>query len=302
MGGTTLDQVAACLSDGKEQTDLSTGEVRAFGRVGNLQVSVCSGGLFVVGSLPKYLHGNNIYPLDRHATEEAITKLQDTLHTKMSEARVTELEFGGNFWMKHPVSQYLDRMGAMPRLLQCRFPPATLYYKHGGKNKPKEICFYDKGAEEKAKGMTLPKGFEEANWLRYELRYKGRLPHNIGFPKVEAATLFQKDFYRLMVQRYQDFYFSIQKINQIKTNIMDEIKTVRDAKDVFIARLISQSTTNQIAAFLEELKEAHVFADSKYYTRLKQDLQRISRKANVTETDTLIRELDDDVRNVSCYV
>lgn len=37
---------------------------------------------------------------------------------------------------------------------------------------------------------------------------------------------------------------------------MSEIKTVSDAFNVLVARLISQSDQTQITAFLEELKEA----------------------------------------------
>lgn len=50
---------------------------------------------------------------------------------------------------------------------------------------------------------------------------------------------------------------------------MSEIKTVSDAFDVLVARLINQSDQTQIATFMEELKEAKVFDDRKSYTRLK---------------------------------
>ncbi len=302
MGGTTPNQVAAFLTDGKEQTDIATGEVKAKGRLSNLQISVCPNSVFVVGSLSKFLYGNNIYTLDRHSTQEALTKLQDTLHLKLNEAKVIGLEFGTNFLMQHPVNKYLDKMGALSRFLQCRFASTSLYYIPRGKKKYRVLCFYDKGAEEKAKGMTLPKRYEEANWLRYEIRYEGRLSYYTGFPKVEASTLTTQEFYRLMVEKWQDFYFSVSKINQIKTNIMEEIKTVKDAREVFFARLLNQSDPKQIGEFVDELKECHVFTDKKYYTRLKRDIQKISNKASVTETDELIKELDDDIRNVGYYL
>lgn len=300
MGGTTPNQVAAFLTDGKEQTDMTTGEVKAMGRLSNLQISVCPNGVFIVGSLSKFLYGNNICTLDRHSTKEALTKLQDTLHLELNEAKVLGLEFGTNFLMQHPVNKYLDKMGELSRHLQCRLD-STLYYRPRGKKKYRVLCFYDKGAEEKAKGMTLPKRHEDANWLRYEIRYEGRLSRYIGFPNVEASTLTTQEFYRLMVKKWQDFYFNISKINQIKTNIMEKIKTVKDAREVFFARLLSQSDPKQIGEFVDELKECHVFADKKYYTRLKSDIQKISNKASVTETDELIKELDDDIKNVGYY-
>lgn len=81
-----------------------------------------------------------------------------------------------------------------------------------------------------------------------------------------------------MVKRYQESYFAISKNNQIKTDVMDEIKTVSDAFDVFVARLISQSDQTQIAGFLEELKEAKVFDDRKCYSRLKRRYRKLPQK------------------------
>ena len=302
MAGTTPQQIAMLLDEAKEQTDLTTGEVKTFGYLDGLKVSVFVGGVSVLGSLPKYLHGNNIYPLDRHTTGEAINKLQDGLHLYLDEAQVTELEFGTTFLMQYPVSMYLEKLGDVPRLARCPLTASTLYYKHRGKEQPKCLCFYDKGAEEKQKGLILPKGLDGANLLRYELRYKGRLPHQIGCPKVEASTLTTPDFYRLMVEKYQAFYNSIIKLNQVKTDVMAEIKTVNDAFEVFIARLISQSNQDQISGFMDELKEAQVFADRKCYTRLKNKIQDVSTKAGVTVTDELMKELNDEVKNVGAYV
>ena len=83
---------------------------------------------------------------------------------------------------------------------------------------------------------------------------------------------------------------------------MSEIKTVSDAFNVFVARLLSNSNQNQIGGFLDELKQAGVFDDRKNYSRLKKKIQEISTKANITISDDLIRELDDEVKNCGAYV
>ena len=83
---------------------------------------------------------------------------------------------------------------------------------------------------------------------------------------------------------------------------MNEIKTVSDAFKVFIARLINQSSNTQISSFLEELKEAKVFEDRKNYSRLKKKIQEVSTKADITVSDDLIKELDDEIKNISAYV
>ena len=261
------------LDQAKEQTDLKTGEVKTFGSLEGLKVSIFIGGLSVVGSLPKYLYGSNVYPLDRHTTALAIAKLSDALHLQAVEASVTGLEFGTNFLMMHQVPDYLAKLGNMPRLSRYHFEPSTLYYKGTGKQQPKTFVFYDKLADAKAKGMECPDNLRGANLLRYEMRFDGRLPLQLGVPEVKASTLYQTPFYRMMVKRYQDSYFSITKLNQLKTNVMSEIKTVTDAFNVFVARLISQTDQTQIGGFLYELKEAGVFDDRKNYSRLKKKIQ-----------------------------
>lgn len=83
---------------------------------------------------------------------------------------------------------------------------------------------------------------------------------------------------------------------------MNEIKTVSDAFNVLVARLINQSDKTQITEFLEELKEAKTFEDRKSYTRLKKKIQDVTTKADISVTDELIKELDNEVKNVGAYI
>ena len=294
--------VGRFLDKAKDRIDHETGEVCTYGCLDGLKVSIYAGGISVIGSLAKYLYPNNIYPLDRHSAAQAVEKLSDSLHLPMSDAKVTGLEFGRAFVMKHPVESYLSKLGDMPKLLRYHFDVGTLYYKSRGRQQPKVYAFYDKKADAAAKGMVLPVGFEDANLLRYEMRLNGRLSQQVGVQDIKASTLYDSGFYRLMVKRYQDGYFSISKLNQVKTDVMSEIKTVSDAFDVLVARLINQSGQRQISGFLEELKEAAVFEDRKNYTRLKNKIQRVAAKAGVSVSDELIGELDDEIKNVGAYV
>lgn len=81
-----------------------------------------------------------------------------------------------------------------------------------------------------------------------------------------------------------------------------KIKTVSDAFDMLVARLINQSGQDRITGFLEELREARVFNDRKNYTRLKKKIQEIAEKASTDVPDELIKELDDEVKNVGAYI
>lgn len=300
--GERYHTIANYLDSAKQETDLQTGEVKTFGNLEGLKVSILAGGLSVVGSLPKYLYGSNVYPLDRHTTAQAIEKMEDAIHIQIGKAAVTGLEFGTNFLMMHKVSDYLSKLGNMPRLARYHFEPSTLYYKGTGTQQLKVFAFYDKIADAAAKGMQYPGDLRGANLLKYEMRLNGRLPQQLGVAEVKASTLTEAYFYRMMVKRYQDSYFSITKQNKVKTNVMSEIKTVSDAFNVFVARLISQADQTGICDFLNELKEAAVFEDRKNYSRLKKKIQEVATKANITVSDELMKELDDEIRNCGAYV
>lgn len=301
--GDQYPAIANYLDGAKQETDLQTGEVKTFGNLEGLKVSILMGGLSIVGSLAKYFYGgSNVYPLDRHATAQAVEKMGAALHISIDQATVTGIEFGTNFLMKHPVPEYLAKLGDMPRLRRYHFDPSTLYYKGTGKQQPKIFAFYDKIADAAAKGMQYPDDMQGANLLKYEMRFNGRIPYQLGVPEVTASTLSELPFYRMMVKRYQDSYFSISKQNQVKTNVMSEIKTPTDAFNVFVARLISQTGKTQIEGFLNELKEAAVFEDRKNYSRLKKKIQEVATKANITISDELMRELNDEIKNCGAYV
>lgn len=261
--------ISGYLDKTKVQTDLQTGEDCIFGCLDGLKVFGYAGGYSIIGSLAKYLYSSNVYTLDRNSTIQAIEKLSDALHIDMREAKVTGLEFGTHFTMNKPVGGYLKKLGDMPKLVRYQFNEDTLYYKHRGKRQPKVFCLYNKRAEADAKGLIIPDTLVDPNLLRYEMRLNGRLPQQIGVPEVKASTLSESEFYQLLVRKWQAHYFSISKLNQPKTEIISEIKTVSDAFSVFMAQLISQSDQGQITAFLEELKGAKVFDDRKCYSRLK---------------------------------
>ena len=303
MVGEQFPTIAYRLDNAREETDLHTGEVKIFGNLEGLKVGINAGGLFVYGSLAKYLYGSNVYPLDRRTTDEAMEKLSDGLCIPISDARVLSLEFGTTFLMKHPVADYLERLGEMPRLSRGVFG-GSLYYQGKGKDriKPKVFTFYDKEEEARKEGGIFPEFLEGKNLLRYEMRLNKRVPQQLNTTEVRASTLSDKAFYRGLVGMYQRNYFAIRKTPQIITNAMDEIRTAGDAVDLFVARLINQIGQPQIGEYLEELKKANVFADRKSYSRVKKRIQDIAAKANITSSNELIRELDDEIRNCGAYV
>lgn len=65
-----MPDIVGYLDSGVEQNDITTGETRLFGKVGNVRVIQSVGGYSIQGSLPKFLNGNNIVTLNRHTIKK----------------------------------------------------------------------------------------------------------------------------------------------------------------------------------------------------------------------------------------
>lgn len=286
------------LDNAKEQTDLKTGEVCAYGGYHGMRVDVYAGYVYITGSLAKFMHGSNVYTLDRHTTGQAIEMLGDGLHVDLGNASVTELEFGQNFIVSRHVGEYLQRLGDMPRMNRSEFGKSSLYYMGKGKKKPLVLTFYDKKADALAKGMALPAGYDGVNLLRYEMRLKGRLPYRLGVPAVAASTLSERPFYDMMVRRYVDMYFSIKKVNKLIIEDMTKIKTAGDAFSMLVALMVREVGQARVEEFMRRLKDGKVLKNRSDYTHLRKRIQEVTEMAGGIAQDELVKEMDDAVKNV----
>lgn len=296
-----INKMADRLNIGKVSEDIKTGIVTMSGTMKGMSLYIKPNGISIVGSLPKFLYDDNIHPLTRKTTGEAISALSEGLGFDISNALVTGLEFGMNFPVSNPVSDYLLRLGELDRMLRYKLSSSTLYYKPKGRKQPKVLCFYDKIADAKVKGMPIPVGLEDTNLLKYELRLKGRISHQLGVDDITASTLSERCLYKKLITLYQSYYRAIYKQKQ-RNNGMNNIKKVSDAKEVFYGRLINEKEQGLIGDFINELKSNGVFKHRSDYTKLKKELMETANKAGGWVEDELIKELDNDVMNLGAYI
>lgn len=298
--GVDTSTIVSRLSNAKQTVDIDTGECRTFGYLNNLRVSVYESGLYIVGSLAKYYNGGNVYTLNRKDTERAVEKLSSELGVDISSAKVTYLEFGDAFIMLYPVQEYLKRLSAMPRLARNQ-QESTLYFQTKGIEDPKKFVFYDKETELRKKKEPLPDGFKGLYLLRYEMRFKNRLPQQLGWPEVTASTLYNREFYRKMLNLYQQSYFSITKRKTLRPSALRDIKNPKDAFDCLVGMLISQSDPNQIEDFIGDITTGTNLDRVQLY-RLGKMVERVSTKGKLMEQDELVAELDNHIKNVGVYI
>ena len=296
-----ISKMADKLNIGKVSEDIKTGIVTMSGTMKGMSLYIKPNGISIMGSLPKFLYDDNIHPLTRKTTGEAIAALSECLGFDIGNALVTGVEFGMNFPVSSPVSDYLLRLGELERMQRYKFSSSTLYYKPKGRKQPKVLCFYDKVADAKAKGMSIPVGFEDANILKYELRLKGRLSYQLGVDNITASTLSDRAFYKMLIALYQSYYRAIYKQKQIISD-MSSIKTPNDALKYLLGRFINEGEQGGIEEYINELKGNETFVDRKYYSIVSKKLKEAADMAGGGLEDELIKELDNDIDNLGAYL
>ena len=194
-------------------------------------------GVKIYGSLPKYLHGNNVGEFHRAEVEQAINELSERLHIPLEHAKVLRLDVGANIEVTNPVEMYLPYLGVLPKFQRETRTARNLYYHGGGGTQVME--FYDKLADLKVKDPTLYLEYANKNIVRYELRYLYRVSTRFKQP-VTGALLYEPNFYNGIVDRWGQIYTDIQK-NKI-INPIGEMKatgTKAHFNDVLLINFIN---------------------------------------------------------------
>lgn len=113
------------------------------------------------GSLCKWYMGDNFQTMGRGDTQKAIERLSDTLHVPIREATVTRLDIGRNFETRCPPEVYFNHLGSLRNFIRLKEPNGIYYCQSC-----KQLCFYDKIAEQKAHKAFIPKQYEGKNVLK----------------------------------------------------------------------------------------------------------------------------------------
>ena len=264
------------------------------GKAGDYSVLLTDSGISLKGSLPKLLLPTNIHTLNRSGVKDAINKLSDTLHLPIDGAKVTRIDVSTVLPVTRPVNDYYQYMGNKPYSQRLQATADTLYYN----TKIKQLIFYNKIAEAKAKSMMIPTVFNIAFLLRVEVRFTQRLPKQFNRIEITGATLYEEQFYTDMVRRWGKEYFSIDKLKSISFMNTTNIKTPKDGVNALLSFLLQDKEPGFINGFIADLRAQKTYDDPKYYSRLKDELIKLTKATTLAEQNELIRELDQSIREV----
>lgn len=261
----------------------------ATGKIGNLSVTISPNSVRVKnGSLCKWMLGDNYQTMTRRDVRHAIERLSDTLHLPMDRATITRLDIGLTMAVEHPVTCYFNHLGTLNYAARLQ-QPDSLYYHLGH---ARCLCFYDKNKEQRTNGQPVPDPYRGGYVLRYELRYKTRLPRRLGVPAVTGALLYDETFYASMLNRWHEAYRSIRKTNDITLNFQT-MMTKRDMQRMGILMLIEHWGGE--VEVIAKIKEAQKCGDlsTKQATSLIETIKETCKaREGMTMPNEIITELD----------
>jgi hypothetical protein len=268
------------------------GQIIYSGTLKNYKVNVSQTGISLKGSLAKYFLPDNFHTLNRGDSQRAIEMMADDLHLKIDQAKVGRIDFAQNFLMRYEPKAYYSYLGDC--LHYKRFAqPESVYYNNGLRTK----LFYNKVAEGKAKGLSLPDVWTGQNVLRYELRFTSRLPQQFNIQEVTAKTLYDEQFYISLVRNWIDEYKAINKLNLInfKLTEMSSPKDFRKQLELIAVNAIGQENLMQM---IDEMRAKRSFDKPEYYSRLKKDLRELCKTPDLTTSSDMVAELDKKIEAV----
>jgi len=293
-----MERTASYLEHPKGILDPETGAIVCYcGALGNLKVSVSNTGVSIKdGSLCKWFLGDNLQTMSRGDTQKAIEKLSDTLHLPVGKAKVTRLDVAQNIMVRYPVDVYLHHLGDLKSSTRLVEPNGIYYSQRLGR-----LCFYDKIREQKNHKEPIPELYKHGHCLRYEQRYKSRLPNQLTGVEIKASMLYDEAFYIMLLQRWRDTYFQIQKINDTQINI-SAMKTKQQLYKMGVLSLIERA--GGVAQILQQITEAQ--ATGEITKKQAFDLRTAINEAtkcdgNITIESDAIKELDAKVKDAIKY-
>lgn len=220
------------------------------GEIENMSVSFTDYGISVVGSLGKFLNGENLTNIDRNGIKQAIDKLSKKLRIDVNDSKVTSLEIGQNFVLKHPVSYYLPYFSEFPRSERVQLTTTSLRYDM----KDKQIAIYGKVEEmmnDKKMRGKIP--LDIGNVLRLEVRLN-RPASQLKWSGIEAATLYEENFYNTMKTFYLDQYRMIRKTGRITTKTRNIEKPSDGCNALFASAIAIAGGQQFVDAFIAGMR------------------------------------------------
>lgn len=247
-------------------------------------------------SLCKYWLGDNFKTLTKGDTRQSIEKISDNLHLPFHKAIVTRIDFAANLIMQYPEKVYYPYLGEAQ--YYERLPQTNgLYY--NTKTGMRQLVFYGKEYEQRVKRQPIPEVYKGRNVLRYELRFRKKLPHQLKQPEVTAGMLSDEAFYSTLVNRWKNEYLTIQKINS-KLISMKPTGSKKELAENLALYTILELGQSQVLSRVKEWQENGNISKKQAYD-LRTFIKHLSNTPIDDQGNDLVNELDRKVKEAARF-
>jgi hypothetical protein len=284
-----LEKTLQSLSGITEHTR-NDGQVYFSGFLKNYKVNISGQGISLKGSLAKYFLPDNFHTLTRSDSARAFEMMADELLLPISQAKINRIDFAQNFLMDFEPEAYYSFLGDC-QYYQRQPLSQSLYYS----NTLRQKLFYNKIAEGKAKGLSLPDVWNGQKVLRYEMRFTSRLPKQFNQSEITANSLTDEKFYMAIFDKWLAEYEAINKLHSINFNLSD-MNSPKDFMKQLILYAINGIGQDRLMQDIENLRYQKTFDKPEYYSRLKKEIKELSKDKKMTTSSDLVAELDKKIR------
>ncbi len=262
------------------------------GELGGLRIIQGAQGVFVRGSLPKYLNGGNALPLTRQGLRGALGKLEGEIGLDLKRGRVYLLETACTLPVKNPPRDYLAAWGPLARFIkQTHGNGGTVTLANGGRS----FSGYDKGEEMAPEALPCP--MEGLNTLRLELRWKRGLKRLYGRFLNPWETA-EPEAYGQAVKAWHSMYFKIPKRREVVLTMNG--MTPKNLERTLAALGLQSLGLDRAESIIRDgLASGEL--DRVKASRMRALFRELARDERITNTEPLTEEVDEKVRSVARF-
>jgi hypothetical protein len=268
------------------------------GNVGNMRIRQTLGGVFIAGSLPKFLNGQNIGAFTRADVRAARERLEVATGLDLTRAQVKRLEFGACVIVKNRPHEYIRLFG---RAVHKKRHETSSYSGLEGvsyftKTGAYKFTAYDKAKEASEKGMSIPELYRGLNILRleYSIRRRGIMAK---FRRdLTAYDLYDHDVYHRLRSLFLECYAGIDKVG--RRCFIDKSKpiTPKELQEAE-AEQWRQLHPKEYEGWLQGLREEGALT-GKSLERIRAAERKNRHNVNISEASPFITELDTKIKKV----
>lgn len=289
-----LEEVSSKLQNTIVHSHLRNNSVSVTGYLGTLKVNVKEHRVKIFdNSICKWYLGDNFKTLTISDTKLLFEKLSDELGLPLTNADVTRVDFATNFIMDSPVPVYLHHLGNLSRFHRLE-QSRGLYYNNSVNRKEllKQLVFYDKIADYKAKRLCIPPEFLDKNVLRYEYRFLKQLLKQLNVRSLKVENLYEEKYFQSFLDTWYKAYCNISKIRNKRPFSFSNFKSVSDFKNYCTYNYIhSCGGPNEFLKDVEIAQKADFINKSQAY-KFREALKDIGSSTILSYESSILTELD----------